>query len=365
MLFTCLPEGAQIPGRFPGPAHARGKWFTIDIHCHLLTVKAEEMVQSAGLSMDWQPRHQFANELTRETNREQAPAHPRAVHRHPDPARRHGPHGDRHPGDHPVAGPDLLQRAARSRHRHRAGHQRQYRRDLRQSSGPLRRARHGAVPGARAGGRRTRPAAQIARAARHRDRDQRRRRRSVGAALPADLRARRGAGARPVHAPDRVSRGQPLPRPLLHEHHRQPARYDRRGASPDLRRRLAGSSEPEARAVAWRRLSAGLFRAHRPRRLGPARYLHLHPAHADDLSEAALFRHDRLHAPAASVSRRPVRRRSHPDGHRLSGRHGRDRPDRVCRGRAGARRCRAPRDPRRQRRPAAQYRNAAAHQGAS
>src|SRR5215210_6740504 len=72
MLFTCLPEGAQIPGRFPGPAHARGKWFTIDIHCHLLTVKAEEMVQSAGLSMDWQPRHQFANELTRETNREQA-----------------------------------------------------------------------------------------------------------------------------------------------------------------------------------------------------------------------------------------------------------------------------------------------------
>ena len=44
MLFTCLPEGAQIPGRFPGPVHARGKWFTIDIHCHLLTVKAEEMV---------------------------------------------------------------------------------------------------------------------------------------------------------------------------------------------------------------------------------------------------------------------------------------------------------------------------------
>ena len=72
MLFKCLPEGRPIPGRFPGPAHARGKWFTIDIHCHLLTEKAEEMVQSAGLSMDWQPRHKFANELTRETNREQA-----------------------------------------------------------------------------------------------------------------------------------------------------------------------------------------------------------------------------------------------------------------------------------------------------
>ena len=72
MLFTCLPEGAQIPGRFPGPVHARGKWFTIDIHCHLLTQKAEEMVKDAGLSMDWQPRHHFANEQTREVNRQQS-----------------------------------------------------------------------------------------------------------------------------------------------------------------------------------------------------------------------------------------------------------------------------------------------------
>ncbi len=72
MLFKCLPEGRPIPGRFPGPAHGRGKWFTIDIHCHLLTEKAEKMVADAGLTMDWQPRHQFANELTRETNREQA-----------------------------------------------------------------------------------------------------------------------------------------------------------------------------------------------------------------------------------------------------------------------------------------------------
>ena len=72
MLFTCRPEGLPIPGRFPGPAHARGKWFTVDIHCHLLTEKAEEMIAGAGLSMDWQPRHQFANDLTREVNREQA-----------------------------------------------------------------------------------------------------------------------------------------------------------------------------------------------------------------------------------------------------------------------------------------------------
>ena len=44
MLFKCLPTGAQIPGRFPGPVHERGKWFTIDIHCHVLTPKAAEMV---------------------------------------------------------------------------------------------------------------------------------------------------------------------------------------------------------------------------------------------------------------------------------------------------------------------------------
>jgi len=44
MLFTCRPPGARIPGRFPGPAHARGKWFTLDIHCHTRTSKAAEMV---------------------------------------------------------------------------------------------------------------------------------------------------------------------------------------------------------------------------------------------------------------------------------------------------------------------------------
>jgi hypothetical protein len=32
MLFKCRPKGLPIPGWFPGPAHARGKWFTIDIH---------------------------------------------------------------------------------------------------------------------------------------------------------------------------------------------------------------------------------------------------------------------------------------------------------------------------------------------
>ena len=55
MLFTCLPEGAQIPGRFPGPAHARGKWFTIDIHCHLLTRRPRRWSERRAV-VDWRPR---------------------------------------------------------------------------------------------------------------------------------------------------------------------------------------------------------------------------------------------------------------------------------------------------------------------
>ena len=49
MLFSCLPEGARIPGRFPGPPHPRGKHFTVDIHCHVLTEQAETMFREAGL----------------------------------------------------------------------------------------------------------------------------------------------------------------------------------------------------------------------------------------------------------------------------------------------------------------------------
>src|SRR6202045_453329 len=45
MLFTCRPPGARIPGRFPGPAHPRGKWFAVDIHCHVRSDKAAAMVE--------------------------------------------------------------------------------------------------------------------------------------------------------------------------------------------------------------------------------------------------------------------------------------------------------------------------------
>ena len=71
MLFKCLPPGAEIPGRFPGPAHARGKWFTVDIHCHVLTPKAAEMV-AGNVDATRHPREVYANERTREVNRQQA-----------------------------------------------------------------------------------------------------------------------------------------------------------------------------------------------------------------------------------------------------------------------------------------------------
>ena len=69
MLFTCLPEGARIPGRFPGPAHARGKWFTVDIHCHVTSVKAAAMVEGNEAVSRWYLETQ-ANARSREINRQ-------------------------------------------------------------------------------------------------------------------------------------------------------------------------------------------------------------------------------------------------------------------------------------------------------
>ena len=71
MLFTCLADGARIPGRFPGPPHPRGKYLTVDIHCHLLTEQAETMFREAGL-VERRPRDVFGNDRTRAVNQEQS-----------------------------------------------------------------------------------------------------------------------------------------------------------------------------------------------------------------------------------------------------------------------------------------------------
>jgi aminocarboxymuconate-semialdehyde decarboxylase len=70
-LFTCRPTDARIPGRFPGLPHPRGRHFTVDIHCHVLSEAAEAMVRSAGHA-DRRPREVFANAHTRAVNGEQA-----------------------------------------------------------------------------------------------------------------------------------------------------------------------------------------------------------------------------------------------------------------------------------------------------
>ena len=53
MLFKCLSPGAEVPRRFPGPVHARGKWFTIDIHCHVRSDKAAAMVEGNAAVSRW------------------------------------------------------------------------------------------------------------------------------------------------------------------------------------------------------------------------------------------------------------------------------------------------------------------------
>ena len=333
MLFTCLPEGAQIPGRFPGPVHARGKWFTIDIHCHLLTPKAEEMVASAGLSMDWQPRHQFANELTREVNREQArrtrvqftdiPTRLADMDRMgidiqaitPSPAQTFY-----------SVPPDLGIATARVIND-----------NIAEICGkhPDRFVGLGTVPF---------QAPELA---------------------VAELdRLHKSLGLRGIEIATNVAGAdlsEPRFRPIF-------ARAEELGlvlfmhptGFPEASRfrdhyftNIIGNPLDTTVAV-HHLIFGGVLQDHPNLKLVlshgggylPAysgRIDHaasarpdtcdLHPAHADDLSEAALFRHDRLHPSPAAVSGRAIRRRSCADGHRLSGRYGRDRPDRVCRDR--------------------------------
>ena len=68
MLFTCSPPGTRIPGRFPGPAHPRGKWFTLDIHCHVRSAKAAELAESHEEVTRWF-LEKAANEKSQAINR--------------------------------------------------------------------------------------------------------------------------------------------------------------------------------------------------------------------------------------------------------------------------------------------------------
>ena len=77
MLFTCRPTGTPIPGHFPGPAHSRGKWFAIDIHCHVRSDKAARMVDGNEAVSRWyletaaNPQSQAVNRANGERTYEQ------------------------------------------------------------------------------------------------------------------------------------------------------------------------------------------------------------------------------------------------------------------------------------------------------
>jgi aminocarboxymuconate-semialdehyde decarboxylase len=71
MLFRCRPEGERIPGRFPGPPHPRGKWFTIDIHCHWTSLKAAAMVEGNEAVSKWY-LETHANAASQAINRQNA-----------------------------------------------------------------------------------------------------------------------------------------------------------------------------------------------------------------------------------------------------------------------------------------------------
>ena len=301
MLFKCLPPGAPIPG----PVSRARPCARQMVHCRHPLPCADPEGGRDGRRQ--RCRHSPpARDLCQRAHPRGQPragrAQPHPVHLDRKAARRHGPDGDRHPGDHAVAEPDLLRRRPRSRHRHRARHQRQHRRHRRRAipiascgSAPCR-SRRPNSPSPNSNGCTNRSGFAASRSPPT----------SPAPICPttASARSSPARGTRPdgVHAPDRLHRGAALRRSLLYQRDRQPAGHDGRGASPDLRRRAGRPPPSEAGAVAWRRLPAGLFRPHRPRRLGPAGLLRADPRDADDLSEAAVFRHAGLYASAAGIS---------------------------------------------------------------
>ena len=349
MLFKCLPPGAPIPGRFPGPAHARGKWFTIDIHCHVLTPKAAEMV-AGHASATRHPREVYANERTREVNRQQAERN-----------RIQFTSVENRLADMDLMGIDI-QAISPSPNQTYYGAEpelgiataRVVNDNLAEIAGqhPDRFVPLGTVPF-----------------------------QAPDAAVEELERLHKSLGFRGIEIATNVG-GEDLSAPRFRKIF---ARIEELGllvfmhptGFPEARRfadhylvNVIGNPLDTTVAV-HHLIFGGVLDDHPNLKLVlshgggylPAysgRIDHAASARPDtcevihrmptDLSEAALFRHDRLHPSPARISGRPIRRRPCADGHRLSRRYGRGRPDRLCRESEGSRRRRTPRDPRPQRR---------------
>jgi aminocarboxymuconate-semialdehyde decarboxylase len=73
MLYTCHPAAAhamRVPAKRARGKAAPRRHFTVDIHCHVLTLEAERLAQPA-FRPDYEPMIRHANEATREVNRKQ------------------------------------------------------------------------------------------------------------------------------------------------------------------------------------------------------------------------------------------------------------------------------------------------------
>lgn len=70
MLFSCSPPAAQGTITAAGRARGRRQQLTVDIHCHVHTPEADELVKPV-FSIETEPMIKFGNEATREVNRKQ------------------------------------------------------------------------------------------------------------------------------------------------------------------------------------------------------------------------------------------------------------------------------------------------------
>ena len=73
MLYRCLPAAREVVTlRRPAKGkRRRSRPFTVDIHCHLLTPAADELVKPY-FKPESEPLFRFSNEATREVNRLQS-----------------------------------------------------------------------------------------------------------------------------------------------------------------------------------------------------------------------------------------------------------------------------------------------------
>ena len=233
MLFKCLPTWrGKFRGGFRGLIHARGKWFTVDIHCHVLDPEGRAR---------WSSRRCRCDAAAAGAVRQRA--HPRGQPRSrpsatasSSPRSRSGSPtwtawGSTSRRSRPRRTQTYYSRRPRSRHRHRAGRQRQPRRHL-----------PAVIPIALSRSARCRSRPPSSRSpnstgctnrsgfARHRDRHQRRRRGSVRAERFRTIFARvEELGLLIFMHPTGFPEARRFARPLPDQCDRQPARHDRRG----------------------------------------------------------------------------------------------------------------------------------------